>query len=106
VGVDEQPTSNRTTRSSTQKEAIIEEPTEVPITITPIVTTPVTGTKDTSSPLEAVPAEKLEANVVITKPPGFDRSQYKYITNPYINEQVQNRKRSREESNMDYSEDE
>ena len=101
VGADEQLASNRTTRSSTQKEATTEEPTKVPV-----ATTPVAGTKDTSSPLEAVPAEKPEVNVVITKPPGFDKSQYKYIADPYVNEQVQNRKRSREESDMDYSEDE
>ena len=88
VGADKLPKSNRTIRSSTQKEAITKAPTKVPIVITLVIVTLVIGTKDISSPLEAVLAEKPNVDVVITKPPRFNRSQYKYITNPYISKQV------------------
>jgi hypothetical protein len=97
VGADELSQSDRTTRSSIQSQP----GKDVPVAETPVAASPITTTPVATTPTQS---KRPEVQVVITKPPGFDRSQY--IADPYITEQIQSRKRSREESNMEYSEDE
>jgi hypothetical protein len=115
VGADELLQLDRTTRSSIQSQPEKDVPVAealvvttpvatTPVATTPVATTPATATRKSSSSPKVTQAKRPEVQVVITKPPGFDRSQY--ITDPYINEQIQSRKRSREESNMEYLEDE
>jgi hypothetical protein len=103
VGADNQSRSDRTTRSAAQAEVTVE-----PVATTPAVATPIATTKKAKSPEvpKSIATNRQDAQVIITQPPRFDRSQYKVIADPYINDQIESRKRSREESHMDYSEDE